>query len=85
MSVSTLKPIRERKPGPYPKKRRCASCTCYLRTCNPGPYCDPCSKPPVDLESDGELLQRVASISDMHQRRKAFEALAEVQAEREAT
>lgn len=44
MSVIQLRPPTKRKPGPYKAKRRCAnpSCRCFLRTCNPGPLCDPC-------------------------------------------
>jgi len=84
MSVLAPKLPTQRKPGPYPAKRRCKSCRCFLRTCNPGPLCDPCSKPKLELTSEAEVLERVASISDYHERRKAFEALAEAQEEREA-
>jgi len=50
MSVIALKPPTERKPGPYKAKRRCSSCRCFLRTCNPGPLCDPCWSKAIPVE-----------------------------------
>lgn len=43
MSVTQLKPPKDRRPGPYKPNRRCESCNCILSRLNPGPSCAPCS------------------------------------------
>ncbi len=43
MSVTQLRPERERKPGPYEAKRRCLTCRCFLSRSNPSDSCAPCS------------------------------------------
>ena len=78
MSVTQLRPPKERLPGPYPKGRRCSACKSFLRTCNPGPLCDPCSGHTSE-PTEAEVFERIGSMPDVRQRRKAFEAYAEIQ------
>ena len=35
-------PIADRDPGPYPAKRRCLVCRCFLSRNNPRGRCAPC-------------------------------------------
>jgi hypothetical protein len=58
--------------------RRCQSCGCYLRSFGNNDYCDPCITPEQELD-EAEVLRRIAAMSDIRQRRRAFEAYAELQ------
>lgn len=78
MAVIQLKPERERKPGPYKAKRKCSDCGCFLRTCNPGPMCDPCSTGGSE-PGQADVFERIAAMPDPRNRRKAFDAYAEIE------
>lgn len=45
-------PTPDREPGPYERKRPCATCGAYLLTTNPGPVCDPCRLTAIGREVD---------------------------------
>jgi len=57
--------------------RECRSCGCFLRSYGNQSYCDPCSTPESELD-DAEVFKRIARMPDIRQRRRAFEAYAEI-------
>lgn len=63
--------------------RVCLECGCYLRSTNSSTTCDPCGTPPWEQVED-EVFDRIGAMRGVRQRRRAFEALAELQEEREA-
>ncbi len=79
-AVKTAK-RHERKPGPTHREvtpvRACKSCGAWLRSYGHNDYCDPCITPEQELD-DAEIFKRIARLSDHRQRRKAFEAYAEL-------
>lgn len=54
MSVTALKPPKDRKPGPYSRERQC-DCGAKLSSYNPGPLCAPCQG--GDWHSEEELTE----------------------------
>lgn len=63
--------------------RTCRECGCYLRTGNESTTCSPCGTPPWEIVEQ-EVFERISKMTDVRRRRKAFQALAEMQAEKEA-
>lgn len=59
--------------------RSCKGCGAYLRSYGNNDYCDPCVTPESELD-EAEVFNRIARIEDPRQRRRAFEAYAEIQA-----
>jgi hypothetical protein len=57
--------------------RSCKGCGAYLRSYGNNDYCDPCSTPESELD-EAEIFKRIARMSDLRRRQKAFEAYAEV-------
>jgi hypothetical protein len=57
--------------------RECMSCGAYLRTGNVSTTCDPCGVPPWEQVED-EVFGRIAEMQDVRDRRRAFEAYAEI-------
>jgi hypothetical protein len=43
MALVETRPVKERRPGPYPKGRQCGNCGCILSRLNPSSFCAPCS------------------------------------------
>ena len=66
MSVTVLKPERQRKPGPYAADRHCA-CGAKLSRYNPSNSCAPCSggdwvSPTQHLYTDRQVRQDRADL-----------------------
>lgn len=53
-----------------------------MRSTNPKDLCDPCSKPILSADDRAEIFERISEMTDVRARRKAFEALADLEAER---
>lgn len=73
MATITKPPCTHREETPI---RECRSCGAYLRTGNESPWCAPCITPDTELD-EAEVC--IAAMSDVRQRRRAFEAYAEMQ------
>jgi hypothetical protein len=81
MSIAFDKPpctYREETPV-----KECCSCGAYLRSYGNEAFCDPCSKPLISKEDHAEIFKRISEMPEVRARRRAFEALADVAAERE--
>jgi hypothetical protein len=74
-------PATIQKPKPTHREETpvltCRSCGCYLRSTNLSTTCSPCGTPPWEIVED-EVFERISEMSDLRQRRGAFEALIEV-------
>jgi hypothetical protein len=57
--------------------RECKSCGAYLRSYGNNDYCDPCITPDAELD-EAEVFRRIAAMPNVRQRRRAFEAYAEL-------
>jgi hypothetical protein len=62
--------------------KECQSCGAYLRSYGNVSFCDPCSKPILSADDRAEIFKRISGMTDVRARRRAFEALADVEAER---
>jgi hypothetical protein len=62
--------------------RECQSCGAYLRSYGNVSFCDPCSKPALSADDRAEIFKQIGEMTDVRARRRAFEALADVEAER---
>jgi len=66
--------------------RTCNNCGCYLRSYGNEAFCDPCSSPALSADDRAEIFKQISEMTDVRARRRAFEALADLEAERsEAT
>lgn len=61
--------------------RTCITCGCFLRSYGNEAFCDPCSKPVLSADDRAEIFERISEMTDVRARRKAFEALADLEAE----
>jgi hypothetical protein len=77
MSTAVLNrpPCTHREETPV---RTCSGCGCYLRSFGNEAFCDPCSKPSLSKEDHTEIIKRISEMNDARERRKAFEALADL-------
>jgi hypothetical protein len=62
--------------------RNCSRCGCYLRSYGNEAFCDPCSKPVLSADDRAGIFKQIGEMTDVRARRRAFEALADVEAER---
>lgn len=62
--------------------KTCGNCGCYLRSYGNVSFCDPCSKPVLSADDRAEIFKQIGEMTDVRARRRAFEALADVEAER---
>jgi hypothetical protein len=62
--------------------KECLSCGAYLRSYGNQAFCDPCSKPVLSADDRAEIFKQIGEMTDVRARRRAFEALADVEAER---
>lgn len=80
MSSTKVMPLK-RKPAPTHREvtpiRECKGCGAYLRSYGNNDYCDPCVTPEAELD-EAEVFKRISRMPDVRQRRKAFEAYAEI-------